>query len=132
MYGKTTESMHYMKRAANHSTKGSRRGFVDVETGIDPTDDYMLEQRRDSLLRKHAALGELRKTRLKDAGEYKRLGVEMHELQTQISRLNKLRPRSTITEFSRAFDVCARRLLLPADYERIAKAAREMMTKEPK
>ena len=132
MYGKTTESMHYMKRAANHSTKGSRRGFVDVETGIDPTDDYTLEQRRDSLLRKHAALGELRKTRLKDAGEYKRLGVEMQELQNEISRLNKLRPKSTPTEFSWAFDVCARRLLVPTEYERIAKAAREMMAKESK
>lgn len=131
-YGRTVTSHTFMARAANHSTKGSRRGFVDVNTGVDPSSLLTPAQRRDSLKRQHEALGRLR-TDMK-AGkvrgskeEWERLGVEMHEIQNELSALNASMPRTYAT-FEGWFNACAKSMLPGSEYARIAEEARRRMT----
>lgn len=134
MYGKTTNAHHYMARTGSHATKGSRRGFVDAESGVNPTSLLTPEQRRDSLKRQHAALGRLRddlksgRTRGTKA-EWERLGQDMQEIQNELSALNKsIDPTRNHHTFDAWFNTCAKSMLTPADYARVAEEARRRMS----
>jgi hypothetical protein len=61
MYKKTVESRHFLKRAANHSTKGSRRGYVDVLPPEAKEDTYFptIDQREQLTDRLKLAVSEL-------------------------------------------------------------------------
>lgn len=128
MYGATVKSHTYMDRVANHSTKGSRRGFVDVATGIDPSDLLTLAQRRDNLKRRHAALYAKReKAKNSRAGKdlYAALGKEMFAVQQELSEVNaQMSKPLSGAGFDYHFAACARAMLVPSEYERIAEAAR--------
>src|SRR5690348_13334678 len=57
MYKGTTENTHFLERAANHSTKGSRRGFVDANfgnegefTNSDRQEKALIVQRKEALI----------------------------------------------------------------------------------
>jgi|SRR6478752_2777222 len=131
MYGKTVNSQTFMERSANHSTKGSRRGFVDVETGINAADVLTPAQKRDNLKRRHEALCEQRK-KVKQLysgkEEYKRLGLEIQDVQNQMNALNL--EHSSMARSSVGFDYlfvqCAKSMLTTSEYARIADAARRM------
>lgn len=131
MYGRTANSHAYMDRVASHSTKGSRRGFVDVETGVNPADLQAAVQRRDNLKRRQQALiAQRQEVHRKYGGkaEYKRIGQEIQDIQNEIAAINSLvlghvKPQT----FDFYFSSCARSMLTNADYERIAEAARQRM-----
>lgn len=130
-YGRTVNSHTFMSRSANHSTKGSRRGFVDVETGVDPSSLLTPAQQRDSLKRKHAALCAERE-RIKNErggkGEFERLGVEIFEVQQALTVLNRaIVPDRSAMTFDARFALCARSMLTAPEYERISEAARRGM-----
>lgn len=129
MYGKTANSHAYMARVASHATKGSRRGFVDVETGVSPADILTATQLRDNLLRKRDAIqkrrDEIRESRGGKA-EFQKLGREVAEICAQISKVNeKLRGPLTGKGFDYHFVAVARSTLTASEYERIAEKARQ-------
>lgn len=131
MYGKTVNASTFMDRVANHSTKGSRRGFVDVDTGVSPADIQTLAQRRDNLVRKRKALEarreEAKRSRLGKA-EYQRLGIEIFEIQNELRSIRGLMPKVLAKKsFDYYFNVCARSSLPGPEYDRLCEAARRMM-----
>lgn len=134
MYGRTVNARTFMERSANHSTKGSRRGFVDVETGTNPSSLLTPAQQRDNLKRKHAALGDERqriKHERRGKDRYEQIGREMQDVQAQLSALNaKIVPGRSGTAFDYYFNLCAKTLLGTSDYERIAEAARRRQVEE--
>lgn len=52
MYGKTLNSQTFMDRSANHSTKGSRRGFELLGHGDNALDVLKPEELRENLVRR--------------------------------------------------------------------------------
>jgi hypothetical protein len=90
MYGKTLNSHTFLQRAANHSTKGSRRGFDLLEHGENAAAVLTPEEQRQNLVRRvqqiELQLQSMGKKDLRRAT----LGQEKHLIQLQI---NQLRPK---------------------------------------
>lgn len=135
MYKRTNNAETFRARVANHSTKGSRRGFVDVHTGINPADELTPAQQRDSLQRRLKSLqGRREQVRKSKSGkdEYFHIGQEIQEVQNQMSEINKQFTESQKGKrtFDWHFATCARKLLPTQDFERISEAARRSMMEE--
>lgn len=131
MYGRTVSSRTFMERSANHSTKGSRRGFVDVNTGVNPADIQTPAQQRDSILRRLEAVKRRReeiKSSKSSKQEYLQLGQDIRDLCLELSALKaKLNAPLKGKDFDYHFVGCARALLSALEYERIAEAARRRL-----
>ena len=133
MYGRTVSSSTYMSRSANHSTKGSRRGFVDVDTGVSPVELLTLAQQRDSLKRVHASLvAERKRAKIERNGtkeEYEELGLRISEVQDRISALNK--QCKGYSRPGQSFDYCfvqvCKSSMTASEYERLSEKARRLM-----
>ena len=116
----TLKASQFLARTGIHSTKGSRRGFVDVETGVNPADLMTIEQQRDNLQRRINKAGERRAQikadpRCSKAGrhEYEVLGQQMFTDMTALAAL----PKRSVPSYQHSF-VEAAIALLPEEWLR--------------
>jgi hypothetical protein len=90
MYSKTVNGHTFLARAANHSTKGSRRGFELLDHGENAAAVLTPEEQRHSLVRRVQQIDlQLQSMGKKDLRR-PALGKEKHALQ---NRINELRPK---------------------------------------
>jgi len=97
MYKATTESLHYFDRAANHSTKGSRRGYELLGAGANVATDLKPEERRASLVARWKQLHDTIQKLPKKHPDRIAIGKEMHDLQNEMRTIrHKLRGDRTV------------------------------------
>lgn len=110
MYGKTVNSRTFQERAANHSTKGSRRGFELLDHGDNVLTVLKPEEFRENLVRRLQQIDALLAPMHKKDLRRQALGQEKFGLQNQI---NELRPKMKGGKHARHHFISVARERLP-------------------
>lgn len=110
MYGKTLNSQTFLERSANHSTKGSRRGFELLDHGENALAVLTPEEQRQNLVRRVQQIELLLQSMGKKDLRREVLGKEKQGLQNQI---HELRPKLKGDKDVGGHFICVARERLP-------------------
>lgn len=120
MKGATVNAHTFMTRTANHSTKGSRRGFVDVNTGVCPTAHLTTREIRDNLLRARQAAVAMALDPETPLAKRREMGQRIYSLNLKMEKLKK---KFNKDGFPSIFVEMARRTMEPDAFGELLAAA---------
>ena len=117
-----TDAFHYLDRTAMHSTKGSRRGFLDNSGGENPARRLTPEQQRENAIKRVKNIEDALRTMPRERPEHRKLRAEKRRLELFA---HGLRPKQTFPNLQSYFMEAAQELLQESMFRLVLERAKE-------